>query len=146
LVRAGAAKVHACEWSGDSLRALERGLAMNGVADRCVIHAGDNQDSIADDGSAAEALSACDRVILGLLPSSERSWTLAMAAIKPEGGRLHLHGNAPGGQEQEWANQVAHQLEMMSGRKVTIENLVKVKWYAPHKRHCVIDLVVGNMV
>ena len=43
LVHAGAAHVHACEWNPDALAALRHNLHVNGVADRCTVHAGDNR-------------------------------------------------------------------------------------------------------
>lgn len=42
LVHAGAAFVHACEWNSHAVEALHRTLLLNGVRDRCHIHAGDN--------------------------------------------------------------------------------------------------------
>jgi len=143
LIRAGASHVHACEWSEDSLHALNHNLTTNGVADRCTVHRGDNRVALADGGSAADALGSCDRVLLGLLPNSKGGWPLALAALKPEGGRLHLHGNAPGGEEEAWGDSVVKELRELDSRPVTVERLVKVKWYAPHVRHCVLDLSIG---
>lgn len=34
-----------------------------------------------------------DRVNLGLIPSSKAGWHVACAALKPEGGMLHIHSN-----------------------------------------------------
>jgi len=143
LVRAGAAHVHACEWSEDAVFALNHNLVANGVNDICTVHTGDNQISLNVGGSAVAVNGTCDRVILGLLPSSEDGWQLAISALKSEGGILHLHGNAPGGNEIKWAEEIASNLEKISGRKATLENLVKVKWYAPHIRHCVVDIKIS---
>jgi len=143
LARAGAAHVHACEWSEDAIFAMNHNLIANGVSDNCTIHAGDNQVSLNTGGSAAAVIGTCDRVILGLLPSSENGWALALSALKQEGGILHLHGNAQGGNEIEWAEGVASDLENMTGRKATVQHLVKVKWYAPHIRHCVADIKIS---
>lgn len=143
LVRAGAAHVHACEWSEDAVFALNHNLVANGLSENCTIHVGDNQISLGSDGSAAAVIGTCDRVILGLLPSSEEGWPLALSALKPKGGILHLHGNAQGGKEIEWAEKVASDLAIISGRKTTVKHLVKVKWYAPHIRHCVVDIKIG---
>ena len=143
LVRAGAAHVHACEWSEDAVFALNHNLVANGVNDICTVHTGDNQISLNVGGSAVSVNGTCDRVILGLLPSSEDGWPLALSALKPEGGILHLHGNAPGGNEIEWAEKIASKLASMSGRKATVKHLVKVKWYAPHIRHCVVDVKIS---
>ena len=140
LLRAGAAHVHACEWSDDAIQALRHNLDANGVAERCTVHQGDNRVALADGGSAADALGSCDRVMLGLLPNSEDGWPLALAALKPEGGWLHLHGNAPGGEEEAWANSVVERLSEVDSRRVLLDRLVKVKWYSPHVRHCVIDV------
>ena len=38
LVHTGAQVVHACEWNPDAVEGLRRGLAANGVGDRCIIH------------------------------------------------------------------------------------------------------------
>lgn len=143
LVRAGAAHVHACEWSEDAVFALNHNLAGNGVSENCTVHVGDNQISFSGGGSAAAVIGTCDRVILGLLPSSEDGWPLALSALKPEGGILHLHGNAQGGKEIEWAEKIASDLASMSDRKATVKHLVKVKWYAPHIRHCVADIQIS---
>ena len=143
LISAGASHVHACEWSEDSLHSLGHNLTANGVADCCTVHRGDNRVALAEGGSAASVLGCCDRVMLGLLPNSEDGWPLALAALKPEGGWLHLHGNAPGGDEEVWGDSVVKELSEMDSRPVTVERLVKVKWYAPHVRHCVLDLSIG---
>lgn len=144
LVRAGAAFIHACEWSEDAIFALNHNLESNGVAEKCEIYAGDNQNLLTSGGGrAAAAIGVCDRVILGLLPTSEQGWPLAIAALKPTGGILHVHGNAPGGEEEKWGQQVAETLTKMSGKVATVKNLVKVKWYAPHIRHCVADIQIN---
>lgn len=44
-----------------------------------------------------------DRVSLGLLPSSECGWAAAVAALKPSGGMLHVHGNVLDVEESDWA-------------------------------------------
>ena len=44
-----------------------------------------------------------DRVLLGLLPSSECAWKTAVAALKDTGGCLHLHGNVKDTEEASWA-------------------------------------------
>lgn len=44
LVHAKAQLVHACEWNGDAVEALERGLLRNGVREKCIIHFGDNRE------------------------------------------------------------------------------------------------------
>ncbi|MGH0166654.1 UNVERIFIED_CONTAM: hypothetical protein FKN15_051281 [Acipenser sinensis] len=86
LVHAGASFVHACEWNPHAVNALRRNLELNGAAQRCQIHQGDNRQ-----------LSLCDvadRVNLGLIPSSEEGWPTACRLLKREtGGVLHIHQN-----------------------------------------------------
>lgn len=45
-----------------------------------------------------------DRVLLGLIPSSERSWPTACSCLRPDsGGWLHVHGNVDTGhQAKQW--------------------------------------------
>lgn len=44
LVHAGADLVHACEWNPHAVEALKRGLKVNKVEDRCIVHFGDNRE------------------------------------------------------------------------------------------------------
>lgn len=43
LVHAGASFVHACEWNPHAVKALRRNLELNGAAQRCQVHQGDNR-------------------------------------------------------------------------------------------------------
>eukprot|EP00794_Sanderia_malayensis_P016952 gene16952-18659_t len=86
LVHAKAALVYACEWNSMAVEALIHNLNINGVRDRCIVLQGDNR-RVAPKGIA-------DRVNLGLIPSSESSWSTACACLKPRsGGWLHIHAN-----------------------------------------------------
>ncbi|NXO17893.1 TYW2 protein, partial [Oriolus oriolus] len=86
LVHAGAAFVHACEWNSHAVEALHRTLVLNGVRDRCHIHAGDSRQ--------LELRDVADRVNLGLIPSSEQGWPVACRVLKKDtGGVLHIHHN-----------------------------------------------------
>ncbi|NXH26138.1 TYW2 protein, partial [Myiagra hebetior] len=86
LVHAGAAFVHACEWNSHAVEALHRTLVLNGVRDRCHIHAGDSRQ--------LELRDVADRVNLGLIPSSEEGWPVACRVLrKDRGGVLHIHHN-----------------------------------------------------
>ncbi|NXH63763.1 TYW2 protein, partial [Rhabdornis inornatus] len=86
LVHAGAAFVHACEWNSSAVEALHRTLLLNGVRDRCHIHAGDSRQLQLQD--------VADRVNLGLIPSSEQGWPVACRVLKKDtGGVLHIHHN-----------------------------------------------------
>ncbi|XP_038604025.1 tRNA wybutosine-synthesizing protein 2 homolog isoform X2 [Tachyglossus aculeatus] len=86
LVHAGAAFVHACEWNPHAVAALRRNLELNGVADRCQIHPGDNRKLDLEDRA--------DRVNLGLIPSCQEGWPVACRALRRDrGGVLHIHHN-----------------------------------------------------
>lgn len=141
LVHAHAAHVHACEWDADALHALRHNLDVNHVAGRCTVHPGDNAASV-------PAFQGCaHRVNLGLIPSSEAGWPLAIAALREEGGILHVHANVSSdeGEEARWIDGLLASLRSLSaaeGRewKVSLEHLERVKWYAPRIRHVVADV------
>lgn len=141
LARAGAERLHACEWDDDALRALRHNLAANGVAERAVVHAGDNANALPHfEGTA-------DRVNLGLIPSSEAGWPLAVRALKPAGGTLHVHANVssePGAEAAFGAAMLASldRLAVAAGRQweLRLDHIERVKWYAPKLRHCVLDV------
>lgn len=128
----GAAHVVACEWNPVAIQALEWSLAANDLAERCTIIEGDNRNPKFEP--------EFDRVNLGLLPTSEAGYSIALQALKREGGILHIHGLAAGGNEDEWAVNLAKELENMSSFSCTVEHIERVKWYAPHQRHIVVDI------
>jgi tRNA G37 N-methylase Trm5/tRNA(Phe) wybutosine-synthesizing methylase Tyw3 len=132
--------VHCFEWNPESVFALLRNLHANHVTPRCLVYPGDNRlvtrqlldlsnESVlvlrhnaapehvapAAAGQSQLAGRGCaDRVLLGLLPSSEEMWAAAVRFLRqPEqrdprqGGILHVHGNAleVGGADTAW---VAH--------------------------------------
>ena len=144
LVHAGAAHLHACEWDDDAVAALRHNLEANGVAERCTVYAGDNAASLPAFRGMAH------RVNLGLIPSSEAGWPVAIAALRPEGGMLHVHANVSSDVKQEaaWVEMLLVRLRELSiedGRdwRLSLEHLERVKWYAPHIRHVVADVRCG---
>lgn len=137
LVKAKAKKVFACEWNPFAVTALRNNLKVNGVEDRCSVLEGDNRLT------APKAVA--HRVNLGLLPSSEVSWQVAVEALRQEGGMLHVHGNVVDSDELEWAERTRKCFELLAleaGRswKVEVVHVERVKWYAPHIRHLVADI------
>ena len=128
----GATHVVACEWNPSAIKALKWSLEKNGLSERCTVLEGDNRTH--------EFEREFDRINLGLLPSSEEGWPIAMQALKQEGGMLHVHGLARGGEEQQWAEALVQRLESMGPFTCQIEHVEKVKWYAPHQRHIVVDI------
>lgn len=141
LLHARAAHVHACEWDEDALAALRLNLRTNGVAERCTVHPGDNALS------ARAFAGTAHRVNLGLIPSSEAGWPVGVAALRPEGGWLHVHANVGASEADEAAfcDALLHALGRLvvdEGRDWTLRvaHLERVKGYAPKIRHCVVDV------
>jgi len=137
LVKAGAAKVIACEWNPHAIEALRANLDANGVSLRCEVRQGDCRE--------AAPKGVADRVLLGLLPSSTSGWATAVAALKSRGGWLHVHENVKDSEEANWIETTVEkfaELAADAGRqwKVSKAHLERVKWYAPHVRHVVLDL------
>ena len=138
LRHAGVARVIACEWNPHSVEALRRNLERNGFGrDRCEVREGDNR-RVAPEGVA-------DRVLLGLLPDSERAWPTAVAALRDSGGVLHVHGNVASGEESAWTRRLEEEIATRAaelGREwsVRVEHVERVKWYAPRIRHLVADV------
>jgi len=133
----GGASVHACEWNPEAARALRWGLEANGVEGRCVVHEGDNRVT-------AESLEgAADRVILGLLPSSEEGLGAALRVLAHGGGTLHVHGLAPSKGHAPWVTGVlSHVSDARPGSTIG-HALTRVKSYAPHWDHVVLDISVA---
>ncbi|XP_036904400.1 tRNA wybutosine-synthesizing protein 2 homolog [Sturnira hondurensis] len=138
LVHAGAAFVHACEWNPHAVVALRYNLEINGVADRCQIHFGDNRK--------LKLSNVADRVNLGLIPSSEEGWPTACQVLRNDtGGILHIHQNVesfprknlqPAGisemGKERWPQQIIinqweHEAPRDSRRKV-LSAAVKPEW------------------
>jgi tRNA wybutosine-synthesizing protein 2 len=45
------------------------------------------------DNRQLDLIDAVDRISLGLIPTSEFGWPIALRALKPRGGMLHVHNN-----------------------------------------------------
>ncbi|GLD95098.1 hypothetical protein PINS_up003723 [Pythium insidiosum] len=139
LVHGGAAHVHACEWNPDSVAALRFNLERNHVAHKCTVYEGDNQVSAPTIGAVA------DRVNLGLLPTSEKAWPLAVQVMKPAGGWMHVHDNVATEDRERWEKRVVDSISALAaahGRRwrVTCEHVERVKSYAPKVFHLVADI------
>jgi tRNA wybutosine-synthesizing protein 3 len=139
LVHSQVGHVHCCEWNPNAVRALESNLKINGVAGRCTVHFGDNR------ATAVNLKGVADRVVLGLLPSSESGYALAMTALRPAGGVLHVHGVAAAGNHAAWAADVAGSLLEIEGKfSIHATEPLRVKSYAPHWDHVVLDVTVSG--
>ncbi|KAG1700315.1 hypothetical protein DVH05_012116 [Phytophthora capsici] len=139
LVHGGAAFVHACEWNPDSVAALRFNLERNHVADRCKVYLGDNRESAPTIGAVA------DRVNLGLLPTSEKAWPLAVQVLKPSGGWFHVHDNVAVEERETWEQHVLDSMRALAKQygknwTITCEHVERVKSYAPKVYHLVADI------
>ena len=139
LVHSEASHVHCCEWNDDAIKSLEWGLKRNDVEARCTIHRGDNRDTSKTIGKVA------NRVVMGLLPSSEGSIGAAMEVLSNSGGELHIHGLAKPGEYSSLAERIVTEIEgYRMGYNVEIEKLNRIKSYAPHWDHVVVDVLCHN--
>ena len=76
-------QVHACEWNPAAIAGLRHNLIANHVLSRCTVWEGDCRH--------VAPKQVADRVILGLLPSSEGGWRTAVQALKSQGPIELLH-------------------------------------------------------
>ncbi|XP_018426951.1 PREDICTED: tRNA wybutosine-synthesizing protein 2 homolog [Nanorana parkeri] len=157
LVHADAAFVHACEWNPHAVEALQKNLELNKVSHKCQVHKGDNREFMLED--------VADRVNLGLIPTSEAGYPKACKVLKKNlGGVLHIHHNvncflgSRGLDAEEdtccwrtlawrkWAESAEIKIKAMLAEvhgtpwQTQILQVKKVKSYAPHVDHVVLDL------
>eukprot|EP01031_Cornospumella_fuschlensis_P028786 gene28786-34751_t len=139
LVHASARRVHACEINPHSVAALRRNLLAHDVADRCVIHEGDNR--LTTHGLQGVA----SRVLCGLLPSSKGGWAVAMYVLSKDGGVIHIHENVHEKEIVSFTEEARSEIERLSrdaGKEmqVRVGHVERVKSYAPRVLHVVVDL------
>ena len=133
----GGSTAHACEWNPEAVKALRWGLEANGVEGLCTIHEGDNRIAAQSLGGVA------DRVFLGLLPSSEEGLEIALDVLSPSGGTLHVHGLAPSKDHSSWVGDLLSSASSLRPGSELSHDLTRVKSYAPHWDHVVLDLRVA---
>ncbi|XP_044124338.1 tRNA wybutosine-synthesizing protein 2 homolog [Bufo gargarizans] len=156
LVHAGAAFVYACEWNPHAVAALRKNLELNKVSHKCQIIEGDNRQLLLQD--------VADRVNLGLIPTSEAGYLVACRVLKKNtGGILHIHHNVDcflskneeGAKNprdlqriiwREWAESTESKIRTFLQEvhntpwHTSIVRIEKLKSYAPHVDHVVLDL------
>jgi tRNA wybutosine-synthesizing protein 2 len=136
--------VFACDMNPWSIKALGENIALNKIDNNIVtICEGDNRQFI----NAYEGL--CDRVFLGLLPSSQSGWDLAIRALKENtGGYLHIHENLPKPEIESFSSYIILKLKELSDihkkgfNMSIIEKITCVKSYSPKVYHYVFDVKV----
>ena len=138
LVHSEVEHVHCCEWNNDAVESLEWGIERNNVSSLCTVHRGDNRETSKSIGKVA------DRVIMGLLPTSERSFEAAMEVLSDSGGVIHIHGLAKPNEYSGWAEEVMTGIcnfrEGSRARKIAVN---RIKSYAPRWDHVVLDVEIS---
>jgi tRNA wybutosine-synthesizing protein 3 len=141
LVKGGAKHVYSCEWNINAINTLKFNLKNNKVEDRCTIYEGDNRITSSNLSNIA------DRVLLGLLPTAEKSYDIALNCLKMSGGVLHIHGLAPADNYEKLVMDTTNILENTnSNYKVKNVTINKIKSYAPHWDHLVLDIEVNRYI
>ena len=146
LVHTSVSHVHCCELNEDTFAALQASLARNGIQpSRYSLYPGDNRRP----ELRRTLRGVADRVLLGLLPSSEDGYALALTALKDAGGTLHVHGNVPVDKRKDWVDGVVARLSSLLREEadatrrrwlVTVQHVERVKSFAPFIDHLVVDV------
>ncbi|ETO13749.1 Met-10+ like family protein / kelch repeat-containing protein [Reticulomyxa filosa] len=105
LVHSRVAFVFACEVNQNAVKYLKSNMTLNKIdPTRYAIFEGDNRET------TKELIDKCDRVNLGLLPTSEPGYFPAIRALKAQGGVLHVHENVENKQESKKAAEICNTL------------------------------------
>jgi len=155
LVHGHAKHVTACEWNPNAVYALRYNLIGNQVDHRAVVLEGDCRLTLRTLATNQNDQKYCyfDRISLGLLPSSEGGWPVAVACLNREkGGWLHIHGNVPTVERQQWAHWLCRSLVCISKKNeyssdwhAICVHTERVKSFAPKVDHLVADFFVGPL-
>ena len=135
LVRGNAKHVTSTEGNSNALRDLNKGLRENNVENRCTVLEGDNREH----GNLLHG--KFDRVVLGLLPQPWEGIETAIQSLKSTGGILHIHGISPAEKPEQWEREVIQRLSKFNQQIKQIQSH-KIKSYAPHWDHRVLDIEV----
>ena len=139
LMKDNVKHIYSCEWNINAIKALKFNLDNNNVKIKCTILEGDNR--VTTNGLENIA----DRVLLGLLPTAEESYNVALKCLKEEGGVLHIHGLAPSGNYQVFLSETTEKLLKINlNYKIINCKINKIKSYAPHWDHLVLDIEIGK--
>ena len=137
LVKNNVEHVYSCEWNINSIDALKYNLENNNVEKKCTIIEGDNRETTDNLENIA------DRVLLGLLPTAEESYHVALKCIKEEGGMLHIHGLSPSNNHEKFLLETSEKLQKIDYNYIiTNYKINKIKSYAPHWDHLVLDIQI----
>ena len=156
LVHGRAKHVTACEWNPNAVFALRHNLKANKVDERATVLEGDCRLTLQElmtNEKGGNIHHYFDRISLGLLPSSEGGWPIAIECLNREkGGWLHVHGNVATTERQQWAHWLCRSLVCISKKNeysrdwhAVCNHIERVKSFAPKVDHYVADVFVGPL-
>ncbi len=156
LIHGRAKHVTACEWNPNAVFALRHNLKANRVNDRATVLEGDCRmtlRTLKTTNQKDDNHHYFDRISLGLLPSSEGGWPIAIECLNREkGGWLHVHGNVPTTEREQWAHWLCRSLISISKKNdhsrdwhAVCVYIERVKSFAPKVDHYVADVFVGPL-
>lgn len=157
LVHGRARHVTACEWNPNAVFALRHNLKANKVDERATVLEGDCrltlQALMTNQKEGGNTHHYFDRISLGLLPSSEGGWPIAIECLNREkGGWLHVHGNVATKERHQWAHWLCRSLVCISTKNeystdwhAVCNHIERVKSFAPKVDHYVADVFVGPL-
>lgn len=150
---AGAHRVIACEMSQWAVEGLRRGAIANDfsysiVSPEAVPSSEDRNRLWIVPGANEQSMDVyrgkASHVNLGLLPSSTEFLPQALVALRPEGGWLHVHGEARRDDEADWTTKVLDQIKgLVKDREVSLVGLHRVKSMGPVLIHWVAQVFLG---
>lgn len=133
--------LYGCDINVNSIKALENNLHINNIdKSKYTLLLGDNKET------TKYFSNCCDRVLLGLLPSSESGWEIAIRLLNIEGGHLHVHENVNEKEYDKWIEYLINKLSNIAIKynkkyEIKLEHLETVKSYSPHINHVVADMI-----
>jgi tRNA wybutosine-synthesizing protein 2 len=128
-----ARRVIAVEKNPVAVRYLHENVALNHVADRVEVVAGDNR-------SVPLPCREADRVFLGYLPSAVPWIPRALETLRPEGGWLHVHLLSDARRARERSVGSVERALLDAGATATEPPVAReVKPYGPGRTHVVVD-------
>ncbi len=133
-LHSGSMRVIAIEKNPVSHAFLVQNARLNGVASRVEARLGDCREA-APNGEA-------DRVLMGLLPDSLEFLPTAVAALRPDGGFLHVHRAVRVERGVKAAYDEVHARIGTLGRTAHLRSHHRVKSYGPSTEHVVLDVEV----
>jgi tRNA wybutosine-synthesizing protein 2 len=126
-------RIVAIEKSPETHAYLVENVRLNGVEDRMEPRWGDCRE--------VAPRAVADRVLLGLLPDALPFVATGVEALRPRGGRLHVHRVVPAGSLDAAFGDVRRAVEAQ-GRLATLEGTHVVKSFGPGRDHVVFDVAV----